>query len=263
MLTKEELLEKGVSSEVADEIIASHEDSKTDEDPLQALEKSISDPEMDTLFKANGEEGDSEDGGDDKDYDEVYMKKHMKKYMINNKKACKKMATDVGLFNEKMSKAIDDVDVEAEGAVIEMDDLKPVLESYKESGEAMVKAVELISDQLAFLSNQNEKSYDLMKKSGAVVVEQAKVINGFMSAPQGRKGKVATMSKATHENSDSSILNAEQSKLIYQTLMKATQGGDRKAGKIISVLESAGQDANMLDAEERKYVNDLITQEAK
>ena len=83
MLTKEELLQKGISEEMADEIIAGFSDSD-EESSLQALQKALGEnPEMDDLFKAEkGEKKEEEDEDEDKeDYNDSYMKKHMKRYM--------------------------------------------------------------------------------------------------------------------------------------------------------------------------------------
>ena len=262
MLTKNELLEKGVSSEVADEIIASFDEN---EDAVTALRKAIEDEDCsDLLIKADSD-GDDDDGEDDddddddgKDYDEAYMRKNMKKYMIENKKACAKTAKEVGLFGEKMNKAIDDLDTDSEGAVVEMSDLTPILVAQKEFNGEMTKALRAIAGEMAFISNQNEKSFDLLRKSSAVVAEQADVIDALASTPQGRKSVVASpQSIPKHE------INKDQSKLIYKTLLKATEAGDRTAGQIISKFEVAGQNVSAFSTEEKKYVNDLIMKEAK
>ena len=62
MLTKEELLEKGVSEDAADEIIAAFEESGS-QNSLELLEKALNDDDKTmSLFKAS-EPGD-DDGGD-------------------------------------------------------------------------------------------------------------------------------------------------------------------------------------------------------
>lgn len=267
MITKEELLQKGISPEVADEIISSMADGGSDGDvdsPLDALAKALNDDGQESLFKADkGDDDDDEDEDDKKDddeeYDEEYMKKHMKKYMKENPSTSKKMMKEVGLMGDEMKKAIDDFDTDAEGAVVEMTDLAPFLEAQKEFVDSMTKAVKFLAGQVAVIGQQQEKSFDLMKKAGAVSVETAKGIELFLGKSVGRKGVVTAPMKKAGEL----MLTADNKKLIYKTLMKATQAGDDTAGKIISVYESAGQNINALNGAQRKYINELLTKEAQ
>ena len=152
-MTKEELLEllqKGITEDVADEIIAAFSDSE-DEDSLQALQKALEDnpdKNMDDLVKAAKKGGDEEgDEGDDDDYDEKFMKKYMKRYMKENKKSSEKTAKEAGLFGDKMEKAIDGIDLDSEAAVIEMEDLKPVLETIGEAIDVMSKAIPELAER--------------------------------------------------------------------------------------------------------------------
>jgi hypothetical protein len=155
MLTKEELLQKGVSEAVADEIIASAAlESKEDpENSLQLLEKALNEgsdtkgqeePGEEPLAKAK-EEKEKKDDSEDEDYDEKYMKKHMPRYMKENKKACGKVAKEAGLYADELKKAIDEVDKNYDGAIMEMADLKPVLEKIPTVIDSMAKAIEDIS----------------------------------------------------------------------------------------------------------------------
>lgn len=254
-MTKDELLQKGIDPEVADEIIAAFEET-TDGNSLSALQKALDDDGMDSLFKAKGGKGkEEEDDEDDEDYNAEYMKKHMKRYMKENKSACEKTAKESGLFEEKLEKAIDNFDTNADGAIVEMADLLPILEQQKEFNSALQKAVEFISGQVLLISKQNEQSFDLMQKAARVQVEQANSLGEFLSVPQGRKGVIATMQKA---GPVASAVTPEGNKMIYQTLMKAVQGGDKMAGQIISAFESHGHDASKLSDASKKYINDLI-----
>lgn len=257
MLTKEELLQKGISEDVADEIIAAAESDGSPENSLQALEKALNN---ETLFKAKGgddDEGDEEEEGSD--YDESYMKKYMKRYMKENKAACGKMAKDVGIFGGEMKKAVESFDNDAEAAVIEMEDLKPILESQVEFNDAMSKAVEEISGAIELIRVRAEQSYDLMQKAAAVQVETAKSMDEFFSTPAGRKGVTASVTMQKAENP----VSPEMVKTVYSTLMKATQKGDQKAGMILSAFESTGKNLKRLNDLQRQYINDLIQQEAK
>jgi len=251
-MTKEELLEKGISEDVADEIIASFEEN--DSSSLLLLEKALNkDSErQESLFKA----GDVDDDDDGDDYNEEYMKKYMKRYMKENKKSCSKTAKEVGLFEGEMKKAMESIDYDAEGAVVEMVDLGPILESQGEFNEKMAKAIEEISGQLTVIFAQTEEGFDIMEKAARVQVEQAKALDTVFSQPQGRKGVTATadMAKAAEIAG-----NHEQNKLVYETLMKAVQTGDRQAGQIISVFESAGKNIAALSPEHKNYVNSLLT----
>jgi len=258
MITKEELLQKGISEEIADEII-SKIDSEEDESSLQLLQKALGDPKVEDLSKADGgdEEGDQDDDDDKDDYNEKYMKKHMKRYMKANKSSCSKMMKEVG---EKMTKAIDDIDLDSEGAVVEMTDLAPFLESQKEFNESLTKALGHLAEEIVTIKGDNEKSYDLLKKAASVQVEQAAAIDGFLNTPQGRKSKVvadgADLSKASKENVN------DQAK-IYTTLMKAVKNGDTDAGAVISAYEVAGKNVNRLNDNQRAFISDLLSKEAK
>ena len=114
-MTKEELLQKGVSEEVADEIIQAMT-VQEDEDSLSALQKALDEvPEnMELLEKAEDEEE------EDEEKDE-YSEKDMKRYMkAKGKAACQKMMKELGFASEKMSKAVEDIDADADGAIVEM-----------------------------------------------------------------------------------------------------------------------------------------------
>ena len=117
MITKEELLQKGIDPEKADMIIAALEGQKDDSSPLALLKAEMSGGSEELLFKAKGEgkgDGDGDNDDDDADYDEEYMRKYMKKYMKANKKEASSAAKEVGLFAEKMEKAINDIPSDAE-----------------------------------------------------------------------------------------------------------------------------------------------------
>jgi len=262
MLTKDELLAKGVSEEVADQVIAALQDGNADDDSLQALQKALEDPEMDSLFKAE-KGGDDNKGGDedeDKDYNEEYMKR--KRYMKENKSACAKTAKEVGIFSDKMEKAIDDINVDADGVMMDMADLKPFLEAQKEFNGKLVKAIEDISSAVLVISAQNEKSFNVMKKAAGVTLTQAELLGEFMGKPAGRKG-VVSVKDEMRKASDIAVISVEGSKAIYSVLMKATQNHDSTAGQILSALESLGKDAHRLNKVQRKYIDELIKKEAK
>jgi hypothetical protein len=264
------LLQKGLSEEVADEVITAFESKEDPEDSLQLLEKALSDePIEEPLSKAKKdnfqkedkkEDKKSGDDDDDKDYNAEYMKKYMKRYMKENKKACGKMAKEVGIYAEEMKKAIDDVDTDLDGAVIEMADLKPVFEKLPEVISSMAKAIEEISGQVIAVTSQNEQTFDVMKKAATVTVETAKSMNDFLGQPTGKKGKVAIPGEDMKKASDA-VFTPEAKREIYSKLMKATREGDRTAGAVISAFDSAGQDLNKLNPGHRKYISELMTKE--
>lgn len=259
MLTKEELLQKGISESVADEIISAF--SEEEDNSLQALQKALDDdPAMDDLIKADG--GDSKNSDDEKDdYDESYMKKYMKRYMKENKKSCGKMMKDLGESGDDMKKAVDNVDLDSEGAIVEMTDLAPFLKDQAAFNEKMVKAVSELAESIDLISAKTEKNYDLMQKAAKVQVEQATELDKFLNVSEGRKGVVADvkMSKAT----DAAKFSPEDNKIIYKSLMKAVKDGDQMAGQVISAFESGGQNANRLNPSQKQFINELISQEAK
>lgn len=262
MITKEELLQKGIDPEKADMIIAALEGQKDDSSPLALLKAEMDGgSEMDTLFKAKGEGKGDEDGDDEddeSDYDEEYMKKYMKKYMKANKKEASSAAKEVGLFGEKMEKAISDIPTDAEGAVVEMADLSDFLDNQAVFNEKMTKAIEAIVDRIEVIANQNVENYSLLHKAAAVTAETAEIISGIGNMPQGRKGVVvADMEKAVK----TAPVNVD-SKVVYSVLMKAVASGDKVAGQIGSKFESAGKRFNLLAPKEQEYVNELIKKEA-
>lgn len=254
MITKEELLQKGIDPAVADEILAKLEQSD-DSSPLEALNKALAgEVELD-LFKAKGE-GDDGDGDDEgADYDEEYMKKYMKKYMKANKKEAADAAKEVGLFAGEMKKAVDDISPDSEGAVIEMADLAPLLEAIVPAIENMAKAIVSQNERIEVIAAQNAENYSLLHKAAAVTAETAETISGIASTPQGRKGVIVSdMSKAKPVGISP--------KLVYTALSKAVSQGDKRAGDIGSKFESGGNRFDLLMPEEQKYVNDLIAKEA-
>jgi len=251
MLTKEELLLKGVLEDVADEIIASF--SEDPDTSLQSLEKALDGPETDDLFKAGkGDEGEDEDEGENEDEDKEYGKKFMKKmkrYMKENK-----------AYGDEMKKAVDDVNYDADAAIMETVDLEPVLKSMVEFSESLVKAIGEISENIEVVSKKSDMNYDLLQKSAKVQVEQAKAQSDFLSIPKGRKGVVANedMSKAVVMNSEKNM-----NVVVHEKLMKAVMDKVPGAGEIISVFESRNKDIANMNTEQRKLINNIITREVK
>jgi len=258
MLTKEELLEKGLSEEVADEIISSFNDSSEESTPLSDLRKALEDEdsEMESLFKAEDEEDEEEEEKEEKG-DAEYMK--MKRYMKQKGAvACQKMMKELGF--SKMNKAIEDFDTDADGAVVEMADLKPVLAEQAEINSVMAKAIDTLAGAIDVISGKMDKSFDLMQKAGRLQVKIGEGLSDFLSTPQGRKGVTAPQSQVMEK---AISINKSQNELVYSTLMKAVQKGDKEAGIVISAFESHGHDANRLNAKQKEYINGLLTKEDK
>jgi len=261
-MTKEELLQKGISEQDADKIIAALEsDSETENNPVDLLQKALDgSPEMDDLTKADKEEGKDDEDEEKDDYNGKYMKKHMKRYMKENSKSCQKIMKEFGSSGEKMQKAIEEFDVESEGAVIEMTDLTPFLKEQSEFNLSMVKAVEELAQSVDSITAKTEKNLDIMQKAARVQVEQAKSINDFLAVPQGRKGVIANekMAKASKES-----FSTTDKQLIYSSLMKAVKSRTPHAGEVISRFESSGQNLNLLSNQDKQYIQGLISEEAK
>jgi len=259
-ITKEDLLQKGMSEADADEIISKLE-TEDELDSLQALEKALSNDDKTTvvddqnLNKADDGGGDDDEGDKDSDDDEKMMK-----YMKSKGKArCQKMMKKLGYSSEKMQKAIDDIDLESEGAVVEMNDLAPFLEAQANIFDEMIKAIGELSSQIVLISSQNDKSYDLMQKASTVQFEHATAFKDYLKVPQGRKG-VASVEKSMEKAKKHEFVEGDQ-KIVYSTLLKATQGGDRKAGSILSVYESSGQNINMLSDDKKRYISNLLKED--
>jgi hypothetical protein len=258
MLTKEELLQKGIPEETADEIIAAFTDSQ-DNDSLLALQKALEvSPDSEDLFKAAKGDG-KDDDDDDGDYDEEYMKKYMKRYMKANSKSAQKMMKDIGLLKDDMKKAIDGIDPDAEGAIIEMPDLAPILGTLP----LMLKAIETLSEQNMVISESMEKAFDLVQKTAKVTADQAVQMKEFLATPEGRKGKIATDMEKAVKVDPKTIFSAEDNKAAYSVLMKATRENHPHAGMVISSFEAANHNANLLNPAQKQFIRDLIAKEAK
>jgi|GEM_PF-3034821 hypothetical protein len=262
MLTKEELLQKGIPEKTADEIIAAFTDSQ-DNDSLLALQKALEvSPASEDLFKAakgDGKDKEPDDDEDDKDYDEEYMKKYMKRYMKANSKSAQKMMKDIGLLKDDMKKAIDGIDPDAEGAVIEMPDLAPILGTLP----LMLKAIETLSEQNLVISESMQKAFDLVQKSAQVTADQAIQMKEFLATPEGRKGKISTdMKKASEGIDPKTVFSAEDNKMAYRVLMKATNEKHPHAGMVVSSFEAANHNANLLNPAQKQFIRDLIAKEA-
>jgi hypothetical protein len=276
-MDKEYLLSKGVTEEIANQIIA--ETSVSEEDnSLLALQKALDGDPKDRLVKAGKgkeskeekdaakeDEKEEEEEDEEGEYNEKYMKKFMKKFMKENHASCEKIMKNVGGSKEKMEKAINDIDTDADGGVVEMADLAPFMKaqqeyikSQNEMNQTMAKAIADLTDKFEIISSKSDKSFDLMQKAAKVTAEQAEGMKDFLKTPEGRKGvtSVANMRKAVEPTV--SAFTPELNKAVYQTLFKAVRNGDRTAGQIISVFESHGQDANKLNDVQKKYISDLI-----
>jgi hypothetical protein len=270
MLTKEELLQKGIPEKTADEIIAAFSDSQ-DNDSLLALQKAleVSPDTGEDLFKAakGDDKGKDSDDEDDEDYDEEYMKKYMKRYMKTNSKSVHKMMKDIGLLKDDMKKAMDDIsDPDSPGGIVEMDDLAPYLEKQAKFNECLLKALETLSGQNVVISESMQKAFDLVQKSAKVTADQAVQMKEFLNTPAGRKGKIATdidMKKANEGIDPKTVFSAEDNKAAHRVLMKATQEKHTHAGMVISSFEAANHNANLLNSAQKQFIRDLIAKEAK
>jgi hypothetical protein len=256
MITKEELLQKGIDPDEVDKIISALEGQSENSSPLEALNKALNEnPEMD-LFKAKKGEGDEDedDEEDGEEYDEKFMKK-MKKYMKSKGKH-EEPDGDEGLFGG-MKKAIEHIDPSSEGAIVEMIDLAPILDTMVDTVENMAKAISSLERKIEVISSQNAESYSLLSKAAAVTAETAEIVTGIGNTPVGRKGAlVQDMQKAVK------TVQTVDSKAVWTTLVKALNAGDMKAGAIGSKFESSGKRFDFLNSEEQSYVKELMNKEA-
>ena len=252
MFTKEELLEKGVSEEVADEIIS----GLSEDDSLTALSKALGDGEGESgsLFKAEGEE-DGDDESEDDDYDEKYMKRYMKKYMKSNGSACKKMMKEMGMMKAEMSDSFNSIDASAEGAIVEMTDLSPVLDKFSETIDTMSKAIEAINDRVDVIARNSDTVYDLQSKSARVMLEMGKAQEFELSQSTGRKSTSTQNLQKAHEYSQN------DSNIVYKTLLKAVKEGNESAGMVLSSFESNGKNLSKLNPAQRKVIAGLIQED--
>jgi len=247
MLTKEELLQKGVSEESADKIIKAY-NSDTEENSLLELKKALNGENQEE--KKENEENET----DDYDKAKKYMKKYMKRYMKENPEYCKKMMKKFSNSSEKLEKATENFDLNSDGGVIEMIDLAPFLEAQTEFNQEMIKAVSGLSEKVENINENTNNSYDLMQKAAKVQIEQADSFNSFLSIPQGRKAKISNLNKG----SNLETFSKEENSLIYQTLLKAVKNGDEKAGPLISAFESRGKNINNLNPVQKQALNQFI-----
>ena len=261
MLTKEQLLQKGISPAVADEILAAA--NNQEDSSLLALQKALKGDDMDSLFKAgegNGGQDPDDNGDDDDDYDEEYMKKYMKKFMVANKSACTKAAKEVGLFGDEMKKAIDGIDMNADGAIIEMADLSDYLDAQVKFNSKLTKAFDTLLERVEIIAEQNAAGYSLLHKASTLQADMAEGMGSFLNSPAGRKGVTTVdMGKAKGVVTQ----NAANTNAIYTVLFKAMQSGDEKADMVLSAFESAGKNINKLDKGKQAFIAQLMAKEAK
>lgn len=260
MLTRAQLLAKGISEADADEILSSYEDSGSN--PLESLRKALDGGEESALFKADdGDEDDEKEDGakegddDDEGYDEEYMKKYMKKYMKSNPESAKKMAEEAGIFGEKMEKAASGIDIAADGAVIEMADLAPYLSAQQETISGMLKAMNVIAAKVETIQAQNAEAYSLLGKTARVNMVTAEALEKAMSVSTGRRGAVT----ADLEKARTSEVGTAQE--IYQTLAKAMKNGNGLAGEVLSVFESLGKNVKALNKAQIQFIQQLKQEE--
>jgi hypothetical protein len=253
-VTKEELLQKGLSEEEADGVVAKYSSEPTlEDDPLQALNKALG-QEKATTDKAdlNKAEKDEEDDNDEKEYDANYMKKNMKRYMKENKKACQKLMKEMDMYTDKMQKAEEEIDTSSDGVVVEMDDLSPYLTAQNEAFEQLAKAVVSINEQLEVIRDQGVQSYDLMQKAGKVNAMTYETFNKAMSISTGKKGVMAS------EKMNKAEKLKENSHNQWEILYKATKAGNIKAGDVIGKFETAGRNINLLNPEDQAFIQNLV-----
>lgn len=246
-MTKNQLLQKGISPDVADEILRSF-NADAGDSPLLALNKALkgSKEAENELFKAedsheepDGDEGKgkgSEESDEDGD-EEAYMKKAEKE------KA------------EKMSKARAELDLDnAAGGVVEMADLSAFLNATSEFSKVMCKAVGDLRSEIRTLKAQNAETYSLMAKAAAVQAVTAEAFGQSLGQSAGRKG--VTTIPATDMAKAAAVSDSTK---VYQTLAKAMNAGDRQAGFILSAFESTGKRVDRLDATSKKYISELLS----
>ena len=264
-MLKELLLQKGMSEADADEVVKASAE-QTDDSSLEALQKALNSDKSESLFKAEGGKGkgapesdDDDEDGAGEEYDEKFMKKH-KKYMksIGKEKGGHnddEPDGDENMFGKEMKKAVDNIDPNAEGAIVEMAELAPVLDALVSVMGNMAKAISGLKSDIKIISAQNSETYGLMAKAAAVQVESAEIISGIANQPAGRRGAlVQDMKKA--------VSVASPKGNVWAVLAKAVNAGDMKAGQIGSKYESSGKRFDFLNPEEQAYVNELIAKEA-
>ena len=260
MVTREELLAKGLTVAQVDEILSATEGQ--DDSSLTALKKALEPKKDEGLFKAEGgekegdEADDKEPDGDADDYEEKYMRKHMARYMKENKTACRKAADEAELFDKKMEKAISSIDADSDGAVVEMADLAPVLDAIPESYNALAKAVSALVSKTEIIIAQNENAFALMHKAASVTADTADAMGDYFKSSTGRKGaQTSDMSKALPLAAGLADVKA-----VYKVLQKAALiDRDEKAAGILEVFESAGQNIRALNPQRQAYVAELMT----
>jgi hypothetical protein len=262
-MKKEELLQKGISEEVADEIIASFTDNET-ENSLLALKKAVGKgADESTLFKAAKKTGgDDDDEGDDDEYDEAYMKKHMSRYMKENKKNSQEMKKASSTYEGDMQGAVEEL-AGADAAYVETGDLMPCLKAQEKATLDIYKAISDISERIGLIESQNLEAYKLMSKAAQLQVDQAEGLEQFLSASAGKKGVTSNVDLKKAGLPAGQQLTKEQNGQVWQTLYKAVRKRDEKACEIISRFESVGHDTRFLTPPEINYIQELIKQEEK
>lgn len=265
MTLKEELLQKGIDPAIVEEMINLAESGKSG-DAIEALAKALSNTGgQQDLFKADDEDDDdddsmSDDDNDDDDdddgYDEKYMKKNMKRYMSENKAACKKMVESFEGESGKLQKAISSIDEDADGAVVEMVNLSPLLTSISSTMQSLTKAMFKMIDRVDELESGQIETQDLLEKASSVTLAIAENNQKVFSQSTGRRSVTEDLTKA--EISRQQTAQNSNKRVVHEVLKKAIQNGDRKAGEIMGVFESTGMRLDVLNSDEKLYVKNLL-----
>lgn len=246
MTPKDLLLQKGFTEEEADQMITALSEKET-QNPLPLLKAVLTKKPDEVFGKAAAKEE------DDEDYSADYMKKHMKRFMKENKESYTDMEDDSDMAKKKMKKAVEEMDPDADGAVLDMVDLKPYLTAQGKTIETLAKAVKAINETLEVVMTQGAQNYHLAEATAAVNVETAEMLQKAMGKSMGRKGQ--TVDEKMQKAIETKHADSETK---WQALFKATQNGDPRAGSIIGVFESNNRSTKNLPKSDVLYIDELV-----
>ena len=217
---------------------------------------------------------DKGDDDDDDDDDDSKMEKYMKskkgmKYMKKMGYGHMKKADELSDSAEALLKATQGTDLEGvEAVIIDGTDL---VKALVETNQSLLKAVIDLSDRLESVEGNIEYSTELQKATGEVLVENASVLQKAASVPDSRKSVLAGDAGVELPSSDKNgrLQKAEQTAArigfpkAKQVVMKAAMDGNASAMKLVTKMESAFGNFNMLKAQDLVLIDVLAESEGK
>ena len=231
---------------------------------------SVFDKISDVIQKAKGnDESEETEETEDKesDYDESYMKKHMARFMKHNKGGMKKY-----MGHSKVEKSDSDFNlIDATDSLEEVQDqVEKANQRWEESDNEMVvvegnELLKAVGDTTEKVLGIHSDSLEVMKAEMGEIREQLDVINRnqeilgeFLYKTNGQnvnRSRPISRQGQTIAKADGDKLNLNS---VKGHLLQKAMGGDADAGSLVTELEVARGNVNVLSKERQTQLNRLI-----